>query len=775
MYRCLALSLCFLAIIKTATAQQYTAGDLALTINKNGSIDKLRSVFSGRDYHVANQDGTLMQLSVNHRLLRPLRVIATKNTITLLYADNRKAVIKISTGKQYLKFTLDKISDGVDAVMWGPFSSSIADTIGNAVGVVRDREFAFGLQALNTKTSGGTLDNEEGAVYERGTAAIAQTYGSSLQAFTVNRLHDRVIKVWDRWPAVDVKGIKEGGLEGSSIALFGCRPREVLKVMETIEQENGLPHALWQNEWIKTSAQSGRAYMITTFNEQNIDTFLNYASRMGMAGVYHEDPFDTWGHFDLKKEEFPHGREGFKKCVEKAHALGLRLGFHTLTTFITTNDAFVTPVPDKGLATAGTDKLTADISAEATEIPVSDTVHFVLRSDLNSVLIGEEIIRFMGITRTAPYLLTGCTRGAFGTKRSAHKNVEAISRLVDHPYKVLYPGWELQKKVAKNIADFINQTGANQMDFDGHEGTYSNGMGDLSFNSFAEEVLKQSDHPVVFGSSRSNHYFWHFNNYLNWGEPWYGAFRESQSDLRITNQKFYEDNYLPNMLGWFLITAQTDPDDIEWMLARAAGFNAGYALVVREEALTNKKMDEIIALINVWTDAQNKRLFSQQQKDWLKNPANEAHLAKQNGSYVLESFSKHEFTHQAKSLQPGEPTVSNWSFDNTHEQQRPRIVLLAKGEEGRIKNPVIEIDNSFHLEVPVTLSAGESLLIDDKASAALYNSKGQLIRRIDLPDALPALSQGNHTFSFDAGMNINSPVKAMITIRLSEKTEKLAS
>jgi len=60
-------------------------------------------------------------------------------------------------------------------------------------------------------------------------------------------------------------------------------------------------------------------------------------------------------------------------------------------------------------------------------------------------------------------------------------------------------------------------------------------------------------HPVVFGSSRAAHYSWHMDDYLNRGEPWYGGFRESQSDYRIDNQKFYENNYLPNMLGWFLI------------------------------------------------------------------------------------------------------------------------------------------------------------------------------------------------------------------------------
>jgi hypothetical protein len=40
-----------------------------------------------------------------------------------------------------------------------------------------------------------------------------------------------------------------------------------------------------------------------------------------------------------------------------------------------------------------------------------------MRSDLNSVLIGEEIVRFMDVAKTPPYKLTGCVRGAFGGVR----------------------------------------------------------------------------------------------------------------------------------------------------------------------------------------------------------------------------------------------------------------------------------------------------------------------------------------------------------------------
>jgi hypothetical protein len=753
-------------------AQQYNTSTFSLQLNDKGAVISIRGNQT-TEYAVAKDSAFLLQLVKSGGTIAPNKAEFKKGLITLLYPGGYKAVVKTSTNKDYLRFELAEVSDYIDAVVWGPLNNSIKDTIGNTVGVVRNRDFAFGLQCLNEKTTGGKMVNDEGAVYDRGTTATASSFGSSLQAFTINRLHDRIITVWEKWQGAKIKGIPDGGLKGSAIAVFGCNPSQVLNTIKVITKQEGLPFSTWNGEWIKTSAASGAPYMITSFNENNIDSFLTVAKQMGMAGVYHEGPFDTWGHFVLDKKSFPNGRAGFKKCVDKAHAMGLRVGFHTLTTFMTTNDAYVSPKPNEYLALAGTDTLVEDIAADATEITVSNPLHYAMRSDLNSVIIGDEIVRYMSVSKEAPYKLSGCTRGAFGTTKSAHKAKELVSRLVDYPYHVFFPDFQLQKEVAKNIADFINETGADQMDFDGHEGTYSCGMGDLGFCSFADDVFRQVKHPVVFGSSRANHYFWHINNYLNWGEPWYGSMRESQTDYRIDNQKYLQDNYMPNMLGWFLITPNSTPDDVDWMLARAAGFNAGYALVVRQDALANKNMPRIIAQINLWTEAQKKKMFNAAQIEWLKNPANEVRLSKKENNYYLESFHKFSFEHKAKVVQPGEPTTSNFTFSNNKEKQRPQITITAHGEDGTITNPVIEIDNAFRLEIPVTLKAGESLAMNEGNVASVYNSKGKFIKKIDLTNQLPVLETGTHSLSFEAGMDANASVKAVITVRLSEKTEQL--
>ena len=75
--------------------------------------------------------------------------------------------------------------------------------------------------------------------------------------------------------------------------------------------------------------------------------------KSGLHYLYHGHPFTDWGHFNLIPEQFPNGWAGMKKCVQQAEKAGIYTGTHVLSNFITTNDAYVTPVPDKRLAKAG--------------------------------------------------------------------------------------------------------------------------------------------------------------------------------------------------------------------------------------------------------------------------------------------------------------------------------------------------------------------------------------------------------------------------------------
>ena len=128
---------------------------------------------------------------------------------------------------------------------------------------------------------------------------------------------------------------------------------------------------------------------------------------------------------------------------------------------------------------------------------------------------------------------------------------------MDHSYNVFFPNLELQLEIAENLAKRFNETGLEQMDFDGHEGCLSSGQGDYAIELFAKTFYDHLDHTVLNGSSNSEPFYWHINTFCNWGEPWYGGFKESMQEYRINNQLLFDRNFMPHMLGWYLLTKNT--------------------------------------------------------------------------------------------------------------------------------------------------------------------------------------------------------------------------
>ena len=731
----------------------------SLSITQTGQFSEMTNPATGKNYLAHGEKAPLLKIRVDTTWEEPSKAVFNSKSgeITLTYAVSKiNAVVKVTINKNHLSFRLVKLSDKVkvNAVIWGPYPTTISQTIGEVIGVVRDGQYAIGLQSLNLKTLGGILKNEGGADDSRGNTAIVRPYGSSLQAYSLDRSKPRHLSVWnDKYPDMPVAAIPGETTIGSAIALFGCPENETLDNIGAIELAEGLPHPMINGIWHKQSPETGRAYLISDFNESNIDEMLDYTQQAGLMSLYHEGPFQSWGHFILDPKSFPNGNAGMKTCVEKAAKKGLRIGVHTLSTFINTNDPYVSPVPDKRLSETGASVLSANVSATATEILVESNQYFknIKPSTLHAVRIGEEIVRFRDVTAQAPYQLLDCQRGAFGTKATVHTKGEHAGMLLDYPYNTLFPNFELQQEIAGNLGRFFTETGVSHMDFDGHEGCMSSGEGDYAIQAFAEKVFRDTKQTLVNGTSRSSHYYWHICHYWNWGEPWYGGFRESQGDYRLENQPLLERNYMPNMLGWFLLSATTGIEDIDWMMSRAAGYHAGFALVARYKSLQkNPNTTQLLALIKLWQEASKQKIFSSDQLARLKNPANDFHLEKEGQEWKLYPFKKYKFEHAKQLLQPGQPTYSEWTFENQDAEQPLSFTLTLMGKQGAISNPWIELDGYFKLELPETFEAGNSIVCDGK-SIKLYNSKGSFKKEIPLSQAIPQLKTGRHIVKFDCG------------------------
>lgn len=767
-----------LVLISSAYSQAaFETGAFRIEIDTRGHVTSLYDKAHAVERLAPGQPAPLVSLKAGGDLEPPSQAAFDVNTATfrLTYEHSRASVdVRVEEKDTHIAFEIVDANpvDRIDLVVWGPYPVNIGEIVGEVVGVVRNDEYAVGIQALNVKTIGGFPENDEGLTASfRGRTAQSMPWGSALQAYSMDRSRPRNVTVWNgHFPNMPVPPIPGETVVGSRIALFGCPASNALDTIGRIEIAEGLPHPLIDGVWAKQSPERGRSYLIADYSEENIDEMLGYVKRADLMGLYHGDPFLSWGHYEFHPRHFPNGAPGMKVCVEKATTLGIRLGVHTLTNFIQTNDPYITPVPDPRLARTGSSVLTQDIAPDADRIPVESPEYFANENAnwLRTVVIGNELVRYRAVSESAPWTLIDCVRGAFGTQAAAHKQGAEVGKLLDHPYRVFFPNLELQGEIARNLARLFNETGLSHMDFDGHEGCLASGQGDYATDLFAKDFYDHLEHTVINGTSISTHFYWHINNYCNWGEPWYGGFRESMQEYRINNQAFFDRNFMPNMLGWYLMTETTCLSDMEWMLARAAGYGAGFALATSPAALRNNpETDTVLDAIREWERARAIGAFTQEQRERLREPRNEFHLETTGVDEwnLYPYLNSEEFVHEQVTMQPGQPTASEWQTDNPGKEQPLQFRLRVVGDAGSIANPTLEIDNFATLMVPAEIAAGQTLLYEGGTTARIYDEKGNLAKTVELSAAPPKLGPGKRQIGFDCEFQGAPAPKALVTLK----------
>jgi len=770
----------------------------SLELQSNGFLSGLSDKKSGKEYLSGEEPSSLLSIRINGIYHYPNLLSVSGSIIHLEFEEaGISAKIKTDLRDNYLTLELLELSDtgNVDLILWGPYKTVISETIGETIGIVRDESFAIGIQALNPRTLGGYPENEDDSftgydifattslidiadsvhILYRGNTAKPETYGSSLNAYTRSRNNDRILSAMQH-EKYTAPLYKDGGLKGSKIALFGCDPNEVLDVIEEIELAEGLPHPLLDGEWAKRSQRAVSAYLIQDFTPDNYRKAIELTKRAGLRYLYHGDLFKNWGHFDLR---YNMTREDLAAIVDEAESKGIRLGAHTLSNFITTNDPYVMPVPDKRLAKVGSAVLTEEISAIDTTIGISDPSFFnqMQNNNLHTAMVGKELIRYKKVTESEPWQLTGCERGAFGTPASAFTGGDTISKLADHAYKVFLTDNILSAEVAMRIAELFNKTGLKQISFDGLEGNSSTGMGKygelLFVKNLYDNLIPEIKNDIIMDASTPGHYFWHMFTRMNWGEPWYAGFRESQTEYRLLNQDYFRRNYIPCMLGWFSMRLTTSVEDIEWMLARSAAFDAGYALVTNESVFEKNGCGEmILEKIKEWEKARMSGSFNSDQKKRMENIKNEFSLiAIGVNEWQLVQLEVKRFEHMHREFQPGQPESTTFSYSNPFEEQSIGFIMtVAVGPASDIR---LEIDNHRRIVLPVEIKPGENLKYEGGDEALLYTENWQIIKRVPVNKKEFSIPGGEHSFSVNCRFPSDNKGILKIEIKTGSVPERI--
>ena len=768
-------------------------------IQADGSLGSVSRSKGSGNYLAAGQPAPLLSLRFNGRLHAPDRASwdATKGRLTLRYgAAHASAVLTAVAKPTHVVFEIVEVNpaEPVELALWGPYPLRIGGTVGEIVGVVRDREVAIGIQALNAKTLGGyparenDIDTEYGAddpgFYPnlapelqkgqsfRGDAARAASFGSVLQAFCRNRNQERIVSNWGH-EKYHVPTFRDGGIVGSRIALFAVPEPKTLATLGAIEVAEGLPHPMIDGVWGKVSPGATASYLIVDFGESTVDRAIEMTRRAGLKYLYHSSPFATWGHFQLKPDLFPNGWEGFRFCVEKARRAGIRVGFHTLSNFITPNDAYVTPRPDPRLALVGSSGLVADVDASGGELAVADPEYFTKKTILNTVRIGDELIRFESVSVAAPWRLLGCQRGALGTAASPHARGASVGRLLDHDYKVFLSDADLAREIARNIAEFCNRTGARQLSFDGLEGNWSTGYGQYGRTLFTQAwydaLNPRFQGQVINDASNPGHFNWHVNTRMNWGEPWYAGFRESQTLYRFKNQVVFERNLMPHMLGWFALRPETSIEDAEWLLARAAGFDAGFTLATSLASTAQLAADPgsadtarqfgataaILAAIAQWETARMSGAFPPAIKALLRDNTREFHLS----PVARGGWDLREVHVERSVLEAGKTGSIGVEFQNPSAQQ-PAQWILRSTAQTPFRGITVELNGHLVLDTKDALiPAGGSLKYTGGNEVVVVDAGWKEVNRLPVRAGAARVETGGSRMKIDATLPEGSSLR----------------
>jgi hypothetical protein len=591
--------------------------------------------------------------------------------------------------------------------------------------------------------------------------AAARVDGGAVLQFSCrrrDRLEYREVNGVKDCLVLPVKG-DDALIKGAKIAVFACKQKDALERIGEIEIEQGLPHPMIEGEWGKISRGAMRSYLISNFYQDDIDFVIEKAKVAGLKYIYHDGPFQAWGHFTWNEDGFPGGDEQVKAIVEKCKANGILVGVHTLTNFMNTNDAYVTPVPSDHLLKQGQLYLVEDIDKSQTELLIQKSHYFDTPLTLNAMQCENELISFGSFEeKDGCYLLKNCRRGEFETTASAHKKEVPLYKLWDYPYNTLFPDLELQDEFSDRIIEIFNKTGLSQISFDGLEGCDYTGHDEYAHTRFSIRCFEGWDHTVINDASGLHHFTWHMNTRMNWGEPWGEAMRTGQVEYRIKNQDFFRRNLFPRMLGWFLIRLADKKfecstlEDLEWALSESAGFDAGYGMTISVQTLhLHGQIDKLLSAINYWDTLRLADAFTDEQKEKLKDPATEWHLEKEDeNTYLLYPMevSKPYICNLAE-MQPGQPGGSDWSVTNNME---PGFSIRLHNEgEGSITNPSFKTVGGT-IKFNCTVGENQYLLVDFGGKAELTNKNFAVIENVEVLGSA-SLPQGTSAVAFSCEHN----------------------
>jgi len=514
-------------------------------VDPNGYNQSFLDKKTDKDY-LARDSQTFALISRGGQTEPASTCVRTGDLIAFVFGPSgAKVVLRAIPKANYIVFEIVSVSDpAIDEVCFAAVRLDLPGRVSTISGIAASEEFAVSARALNLKVN---------LHLEGGSKPLFRPTASARR-----------------------------GLVGAKVALVGCPAEHLRSVLQEVVRSEGPPYSPLGGPFALDAEENRGSYVFATVSEANVDAWIALARKAGLAQIHLIGWEQSLGTYEPRQDLYPDGLEGLKDVVARIHAAGLKAGMHTLTGGISRNDPFVTPVPDSRLAKDGRFTLAVDVSDANETMPITEPpgdleTSWQYSGRSNVIQIDNELIQYAGLSQVQPYSFTGCTRGAFGTRKAAHTKGATVHHLFAI-YGTFQPEEEsiLVDEVAERIAGVFNACRFDMIYQDGAEGMPG---GPYGWARMREAVFRRLQGRVLVEASEWGYLSWPYHSRLGaYDHPNWGLKRFVDIHCR-DSQAYQASSLLAAQLGWWAILGPNEdhpaefPDELEYLCGKALAYD----------------------------------------------------------------------------------------------------------------------------------------------------------------------------------------------------------
>ena len=803
-----ALALSSLGISQTAKHGQdmvFNTDYARFQLRQDGRLQSIHPVKLGHEYLAKGKASPILSLQDGGKVVGPLKATFNKSQhrLTLTYPKGTVATVSVIEKGSYVRLKLMSLTNrgSVDNIVWGPIHMTISKTIGDMIGVVRDGEWAIGMLALNDNTTEGQpfpgdlgqmyyyihspdpakypvppqykegqrfsiggdghsdvafyshpeeyfhMGFQGGALLEPGSGSVI-AYHSRDRRKSQSIFYTLIPGLPPTQPRHQIVDAVDADFIGSSVALYACPDDQGRSVIQDVVKKEGLLNLQVDGKWAKDPAAFKPD--IAWFGPH--DKLIEYANALGLKSVqdegmgeYYMDPTHPW---DGQRVGFADKhRLTIREFTDQTRKHGIKFGLHTLCMFVQTGSGDVHPIPNEHFQTVLRTHLASDLSADGTQITVTDPSFLAEKgtwhdNDMNVLRIGTELLSYDGISQTGPWTLTGVKRAQYGTQASTHSAGDELVKLQITCYQGFIPDMKLMLQYADLYAERMVSMGMEYVDFDGLESCMYQNHGDFAFKTFFHRLfdtyhrLSGGKYPRVMGSCvcEGN---WHYMSVCNVGggnnmfDPVANKWGIEGKDVRYQ----FESNYFPATFGIQDYHGDWTPFDAENLEAKSVGWNANYMLGLSQDTVEKSgEKSAIFKALRTWQDARTDGVFTNAIKEKLKDLNYKFHLERAGKSRYLLS----PVLEKATSM-PADGQLYSFRLNNLFKSQSLNFAAQFVGDKSATINGfdlVLPGRRAFHSDRK--MKSGEFIICKGNALMIADASRRQIALLASVPETLPS-------------------------------------